>query len=198
MPDDGTVTIWLRRLRDGDAAAAQALWEGYFRRLVGLARARLDDRHRASADEEDVALSAFASFCRGVERSAFPRLDDRDDLWQVLVLLTARKAARARRRALAQKRGGTAVHTSALGDDAALLDDVVGTEPTPEFAAEVAEEFRRLLDRLGDDDLRAIATLKLEGYTNGEIAARLGVVERTVERRLALIRKAWADPGDAA
>src|SRR5262245_28813364 len=87
MPSPGSVTIWLSQLKAGDTAAAQHLWQGYYRRLVGLARQRLQGRPRAVADEEDVALSAFDSFCQGVERGRFPQLDDRDDLWQLLVVL---------------------------------------------------------------------------------------------------------------
>jgi hypothetical protein len=85
----GSVTVWLTQLRAGQADAAQHLWEGYFRRLVGLARQKLLGRPRAAADEEDVALSAFNSFCRGVDQDRFPRLADRDDLWHLLVLLAA-------------------------------------------------------------------------------------------------------------
>src|SRR4051812_48283 len=93
MNEEGSVTLYLRRLREGDRLALQKLWEGYFARLVGLARTRLRGVPRQAADEEDVALSAFDSFYRGVEEGRFPRLDDRNDLWQVLVLLTARKAS---------------------------------------------------------------------------------------------------------
>lgn len=194
MPDEGSVTFWLRQLREGKSTAAQQLWEGYFRRLVGLARGKLQGRTRAAADEEDVALSAFASFCRGAERGVFPRLEDRGDLWQVLVLLTARKAARLHRRESAQKRGGGDVlHASMIGTgEGTVLEEVIGSEPTPEFAAELADEYAHLLSQFGDDEeLRRIANWKLEGYSNAEIARQLGVVERTVERRLNLIRKRW-------
>ena len=47
---------------------------------------------RVAADEEDVALSAFDSFCRGAQRGRFPQLDDRDNLWRLLVVITSRKA----------------------------------------------------------------------------------------------------------
>jgi hypothetical protein len=69
------------------------LWERYFRRLVGLARPRLDNTARRAADEQDVALSALASVFRGVEEGRFPQLGDRDDLWRLLVTVTVRKAA---------------------------------------------------------------------------------------------------------
>src|SRR6266571_7040588 len=92
MSDTTSVTIWIHQLRAGNSLAAQKLWEGYFHRLVGLARGKLRTMPRAGADEEDVALSAFDSFFRGVERGRFPQLDDRGDLWQVLLMITERKA----------------------------------------------------------------------------------------------------------
>jgi DNA-directed RNA polymerase specialized sigma24 family protein len=199
MSSPGSVTYWIRQLKAGDQAAAQPLWAGYFQRLVGLARKKLQGTPRRAADEEDVALSAFDSFCRAAEQGRFPQLHDRRDLWQLLVLLTARKACDLVQSERRQKRGGGAVL-----DEAALpgpsgsstgeagLAQVIGAEPTPAFAAQVADECRRLLDQLGDAQLRAVALGKLEGYTNEEIAAQLGCGLRTVERKLDRIRSIWA------
>src|SRR5689334_5020484 len=75
VPDD-SVTNWLGRLTGGDPAAAGPLWDRYFPRLVELARARLRAFPRRAADEEDVALSAFDSFCRDAAAGRFPRLGD--------------------------------------------------------------------------------------------------------------------------
>jgi DNA-directed RNA polymerase specialized sigma24 family protein len=196
MSSEGSVTHWLGLLRAGDRAAARPLWERYFHLLVARARAALRDRPRRAADEEDVALSAFASFCRGAEAGRFPDIADRKDLWGLLLVLTARKAARLARGERAQKRGGGKVQpqadllaADAEGEDA--LDRVVGREPTPEFAAEVADEYCHLLAKLGDDDLRAIAVWQMEGYTVDEVAAKLGRSPRTVARKLSLIRELW-------
>jgi DNA-directed RNA polymerase specialized sigma24 family protein len=185
------VTQWISALKQGDQAAAQGLWEAYFRRLVGLARARLRDAPRRIADEEDVALSAFDSFCRGVQAGRFPRLDDRHDLWQILVLITVRKAINLRNYEARRSRG--------MGKTESLTDltpegfeAIGGDGPTPELAAQFAEEYQRLMEQLGDPGLQRVATFKLEGYTNEEIAARLGCVVSTVERKLARIRKVWA------
>jgi DNA-directed RNA polymerase specialized sigma24 family protein len=200
MSSSGSVTHWLGQLKAGDPAAAQPLWQRYFGRLVGLARGRLRGAPRRAADEEDVALSAFDSFCRAAEQGRFPRLDDRDDLWQLLVLLTARKAIDLAQREGRHKRGGGRVVPeadleAAHGGDEAGLARVVGREPTPEFAALVAEECRRLLGMLGDDGLRALAVARLEGYTTEELAARFEVAPRTVERWLWKIRAAWSGEG---
>ena len=195
MPSSGSVTALLEHLRAGDHAAAQPLWERYYPRLVGLARERLRGTSRRAADEEDVALSAFDSFCRGVEQGRFPDLKDRDGLWALLVLITVRKAADLIQYNRRDRRGGGRVRgDSALagrqGDAGADgLAQIESGDPTPDLAAQLAEEFQRLLDRLGSDELRAIAVWKLEGYTNAEVAAQLGCAAVSIERRLRLIRK---------
>ncbi len=190
MTDDASVTLWLDRLRQGDRDAAQPLWERYFDRLVRLARQRLQGVRRAAADEEDVALSAFDSFCRAAERGRFPRLNDRDDLWRLLVVITARKAFDLARRQQALKHGGDRVV-----EGAGALAALPAPEPTPDFAALVAEECQRLLRKLGDERTRSVALLKMEGYDNEEIAGRLDCALRTVERKLARIREAWEGEG---
>jgi DNA-directed RNA polymerase specialized sigma24 family protein len=198
MSSAGSVTTWIGQLQAGDRTAAQHLWERYFPRLVGLARMKLQGVRCQAVDEEDVALSAFDSFCRAAEQGRFPRLGDRDELWAVLVCITARKSLDLRDRERRKKRGGGRVEGESvldglLGgeDSAAGIAQVVGSEPTPELAAQVAEEFRRLLERLPTEELRSIAVWKLEGYTNAEVAGRLGCAEVTVERRLHAIRAVW-------
>src|SRR5262245_51511527 len=192
---DGSVTVWLGRLKAGDPAAAGPLWEGYFERLVALARARLRSVPRAAADEEDVALSAFDSFCRAARQGRFPRLDDRDDLWQVLLLITTRKAGGLAKHERRQKRGGgQVVQASATAGQADSTPDALaaapGPEPAPEFVAQVSEECARLLGCLGDTE-RQVAVAKMEGHTNEEIARQIGRSVPTVERKLALVRRRW-------
>jgi RNA polymerase sigma factor (sigma-70 family) len=194
MPANGDVTQWLRRLQQGDREAVQKLWENYYRGLVCLARKKLGALPRRAADEEDVALSAFDSFCRGAEKGRFPRLDDRGDLWQVLVMITTRKAAdlvvhEGRDRRDWRRRQDRPADPNASGS---ILRTLIGQEPDPGFAAEVADEFERLLGRLPDDELKQIALRKLEGYTNEEIGEQLELAPATVERRQRLIRKHWA------
>ena len=205
MSSAASVTTWIEQLRAGNRAAAQHLWDRYFRRLVDLARTRLRGVPRGAADEEDVALCAFDSFCRGLERGRFPLLDGRDDLWALLVVITARKAIDLRQHRRRLKAGGGKVRGESvldelLGDDegAAGIGQVLGAEPTPEMAAQVADQFRRLMGLLPNEEVRSVALWKLEGYTNQEIGARLGCVDKTVERRLRLIRSLWKDAVDGA
>jgi len=195
MELSASVTAWLDQLKLGDPEAAQRLWEAYYTSLVRLARRKLAHAARRVADEEDVALAAFHSFCRGVGKGRFPRLEDRNDLWEVLLMMTDRKASDQRRLERRQKRGGGRVQgESAFGSpetSAGGLGAIVGREPTPDFAFQVAEQLDRLLVRLGEDALRELATLKLEGYSNAEIAERLDCGLRTVERKLSRIRAIW-------
>jgi DNA-directed RNA polymerase specialized sigma24 family protein len=198
---EGSVTRWIGDLKRGDHDAARPLWERYFGRLVRLARKKLPGagRRGADADEEDVALSVLDSLCRGAEQGRFPKLADRDDLWGLLVVITARKAINQAKRQGALKRGGGRVLAEAAfiadgpdeGSPTGGLDQFVGDGPSPEFAAMVAEQYRLLLEALGDDALRRIALRKLEGYTGEEIAAELGCAPRTVANKLRIIRLKW-------
>jgi hypothetical protein len=104
MSSGGSVSHWIGLLKGGDHQAAQPLWERYFQQLVKLARQRLRAAPRRAADEEDVALSAFDSFCRDARRGRFPQLGDRDDLWRLLVTITAQKSLDLVRREEAHKR----------------------------------------------------------------------------------------------
>jgi DNA-directed RNA polymerase specialized sigma24 family protein len=196
MPSQGSVSAWIAELKAGDKQAAEHLWKAYFSRLVALARHKLRGP-RPAADEEDVAVSAFNSFFRAVQGRRFPRLDDRGDLWQILVMLTARKAYRLLKEDARPINGAGNVRPfSQFENEEGSIIEIIGREPTPQFAAQVVEEYRRLLDALRDKDLQAVAIAKMEGYANAEIADKLGVVERTVERRLKLIRSIWDPRGD--
>jgi DNA-directed RNA polymerase specialized sigma24 family protein len=194
MSSTGSVTRWIGQLKTGEQAAVQRLWEAYFRRLVGLARDRLQGVRLCGTDEEDVALSAFDSFCRGVERGRFPRLDDRKDLWRLLAVITVRKAFDLARHERSLKEGGGKVRGESAfdgPDGEPGIEQVLGREPSPEFAALMEEAYRCRLARLPNETLRAVAQWKLEGYTNEEIAAKLDCDPRTVERKLDLIRSLW-------
>ncbi len=201
MSSDDSITHWLGLLKGGNREAVTPLWERYFQLLVFRARAVLGAAPRRAADEEDVALSAFVSFCRGAEQRRFPRLDNRDDLWRLLLTLTVRKAAHQVRDERRARRGGGRVRVEAdlappgAEDGEAVLAAVMGSEPTPEFAASVAEECRRLLDKLPDDDLRSVAVWCMEGDTVEEMAAKIGKSVRTVARKLAVIRDLWREEG---
>jgi DNA-directed RNA polymerase specialized sigma24 family protein len=179
MSSADLITQWIQQIKDGDQAAVQKLLEHYFQKLVRLARKKLHMLPQLADYGEDVALSAFKSLVLGAQRQQFARLQDREDLWRLLVVLTFRKAIDLLRK-------------ESRHQQAALnVADFISQEPTPEMALQMADECRRLLDKLGNPELRSIALWKMEGYSNDEIAGKLNCVPRTVERRLRLIRQIW-------
>ncbi len=193
------ISQWIVRLQQGDDRAAGVIWQEYFDKIVRLARRRLGGMPRRAVDEEDVALSAMNSLFRGAEAGRFPRLEDRDDLWKLLVTITARKAMKQQRRHFASKRGGGLVQgesvlrpSSPQEDRLGGIDQVLGREPTPELAEMLSEACQQMLNGLDDELLKQIANLKLEGYSTAEIAQQLRCSKRTVERKLERVREKWS------
>jgi DNA-directed RNA polymerase specialized sigma24 family protein len=188
--DENPITLWISGLKAGDSQAAELLWQEYFARLSAFAKRKLAQLPNRTNDEEDVALSAFRSLCHGAANGRYPRLADRDSLWPLLALIASRKVNKAATRERRQKRGGGAVRSeSELNPTESCqfgFDQVISQQPTPEQAALVGEECKRLLEILSEAN-RSLVLLKLDG-----IAARLGVATRTIERKLGLIRRIWS------
>jgi RNA polymerase sigma factor (sigma-70 family) len=195
MKPPASVTTWLALLKAGDDAAAASLWQRYFARLVELAAQHLAHHVRRAADGEDLALSAFASFCSGAAAGRFPNLSNRHDLWRLLLTITLRHAHNLARHETRQRRDSR--RTVGAADLFELpdpdLDRLAGDAPDPALAAEVADQLRHLLTLLPGDDLRMAAQDLLAGYTAVEIARRLGCSLRTVERRWQRIRQFWEE-----
>jgi DNA-directed RNA polymerase specialized sigma24 family protein len=181
QPSQGSVTWWIQELKEGDRDAARKLWERYFQQLLAFIRKKFKNFPRRMSDEEDVVLQAFNSFFHKVEDGRFPALDDRDSLWRLLIVMGSQKAIDCMRIENALKRQQIELQPR--------------LEPSHEELTMMADLWERLMHSLGADAqgqaLQQIAIWKMENYTNAEIAAKLDVTERTVERKLELIRKTW-------
>ncbi len=199
MSNIDSVTQWINKLKDGHQDGAQNLWARYIERLIRLANEKLAHAPRRMADEEDVAICAFEAFLRGVEAGRFSQLDDRNDLWQILVMLSERRAVDQIRVELTERRGGghvrgdSALGTVSTSGAADGFDQLAAAEPAPDFAVQASEELRRLLRQLDDDELQRVAVAKMEAYTNAEIAEQLGKSVSSIERKLSLIRAIWGE-----
>ena len=197
--DDSPVTVWLRQLEVGDTQAAEPLYQHFCNRLLEMARHRIPANIRSAYDQDDVAVSAFHSVFLGVRKQKY-QLHDRGDFWRLLLTIAERKIAKRVRYELHGKRDVRRVvrnsvflprPTAQSVDSPTSLESVAGREPTPEFAAEIADTCKTLLDLLPDDNSRKIAQLKLENHTADEIAVKLGCTRRTVQRKLLVVRKTW-------
>jgi len=192
MSTHGSVSRWINGLKAGEAEAAQRLWERYVGQLVSLARQRLGSAPRSFVDEEDIAQTVFSTICRGATDGRFSDVKNRDELWWLLVAITRQNVASHVRNECTQKRGAGRVYPESqlpiAADGKSALDIIVGGDPTPDFLATLDEQFQRLLGRLRDDRLREIAIMRFEGYTVAEIATKLAISTRSIERKLQLIR----------
>jgi RNA polymerase sigma factor (sigma-70 family) len=176
-----SLTLFIRKMQDGRDSAAEVVLEAYFQRLVHLVRKRLQGTPGLDGFEEDVALQSFDSMCRRLRCLERPvNLASRDDFWRLLATRAVSRAIDLIRR-----------HKPGEVPGAHDVENLLTRMPTPEEAAEMADECRRLLDMLDEPDLRQIALWKVEGYTHEEIAERLDCVPRTIERKVSRIRLLW-------
>jgi RNA polymerase sigma factor (sigma-70 family) len=192
-----SISEWLGRLKAGEAAAAQNLWNRYSEELLRVAKQRLGTSPRGIGDEEDVALSVFGSIFRGAAEGRFDHISTRDELWWLLLTITKRKTVDHIRRESAQKRhhqpDQSGQQPSAIRADSPQisLNDLVSSSPTPDFLVALEEQYLRLLDKLRNDQLREIVVFRIEGYTVTEIAQKMNIGLRAAERKLQLIRAKW-------
>jgi DNA-directed RNA polymerase specialized sigma24 family protein len=191
MSSSHSISVWIDRLRQSDPDAARALWEQFFARMAAVARRRLAALPRRAADEEDVALSAFADFVRAAKAGRFPDLHDREGLWALLLTFTVRKAQGQVRHERRQRRGAGEVRGDSAFEAEGGRGEPADDGPPPDEIVAVQDELAWLLEGLAGEELRRIALRKLEGYGNDEIAEELGCARATVERRLRLIRATW-------
>lgn len=186
------LSAWYQSLREGGSRATHDLWHMYFERMVRVARRKLVGAYRLEGDEEDIALSAFKSFCLGFQIGKFQQQGDRENLWPLLVTLTLNKAIDHVRRSKRLKRGG--VEGAGIDQAISRWTELVSREPAPELQVAADDSFQQLLDMLdatGDPTLREILLRSISGESTTEIAAHLDCTLRTVQRKLQTIRLIW-------
>lgn len=178
---------WIARLKSGDVVATQELVEAFYDRLVGLAKHRLGGLPPQVADEEGAVISALRSFFSGIKNGGLSQVQDNQDLWRVLATITARKAIRQWR--VYQKQSGEGGKIT-RGID---LQNLVSRQPAPEVEAQILEEFQQRIDSLDNPVLKKIVWLKLEGLETSEIAERLSLHVRSIQRKLKLVESTWLE-----
>ncbi len=199
-PSENSVTVWFSQLCAGDPAAAEKLWNRFFDRLVIVAGQQMASANRRVVSEEDIAVGVMAALCRCARRGQLPAISNRDDLWQQLLCWTKHDVIDHLRATAALKRGsnrvrGDSVFSSGSDPDGDVrgFDGIADQAATPEMLADMDEQLRVLLDRLPEAKLRQLAILKMEGFTNAEIATKQGVSPSTIDRKLKLIRSIWSE-----
>lgn len=196
-----SVTLWLRAVENHDEAAAGALFDRYFDRILALARRRLTSHSRRVVDEEDIAVTVLHAVLARVGSERFPAVNNRDELWGLMLRITDRKVCDALRKHLSAKRGGGRVRGESVflrhgGEDSETgISAIPARGETQELGVQFAEEYRRLLALLDNQDLVTVAKLILTGHSTAEIAEQTNRTQRTVQRRLRMILDIWNQAG---
>ena len=199
--ENQSISQQLEGIKQDDEAAITAMWDRYYPALAKFAEKRLEaiGVQQRAFNGEDVAASAMMSFLRAVQRNRFPMLDSEDGLFRLLKRVTIRKVIDRKRKSQTLKAGGGDLRgESAFGSDPESgtspgIDGVQGESPSPEWIAIMEKECQKLFVSLQDEELQSIAYYRLEGYSNAEIATKLGCAVATVERRLKQIRACWSN-----
>ena len=182
-------------LRSGNSVVIRQFCHQYGGALERLAERNLASGLRRRVGADDVAQSACRTFLRRAQIGEF-ELSDSEGLWGLLCAITLTKVREQTRFHLREKRGlHREVHhaTGASAGDStggpSVFFDRPAAEPSPDDAAEFTDQFTRLVESL-DEEERQLVDLKLQQFTNDEIAERMGCSERTVRRILKRVQAA--------
>lgn len=191
--ESGSITKAIAQLGDMDEAAAELIWSRYFQRLTAFAESKIFGRHRRYFDGEDIAAAGLFALFDGIRNNRFERPGNRDAFWQLLVAITANKAANNRKFYDRKKRGGGKVLGGAAfeSSEVSQFANWIQRESDPAEFVELEATCQELLRRLPDDSYRKIALMRMAGHSNLEMAEEMQCTQRTVERKLAAIRKVW-------
>ena len=181
------ISVLLDQMRDGSEVAATKLWEFYLSRLLKVSKRKLSHFKSGMADEEDVAVTAFHSFVKRIRRGDYSRINNRDEAWRMLAVIAVRKSINLVRDANSKRRS----HVNEILASENLDVCVDKSALQPDTVAMISESIEYLLGTLDSEELQEVAMLKVAGFTNLEIANRLGRSVATIERRLKLIRVTW-------
>jgi RNA polymerase sigma-70 factor (ECF subfamily) len=190
--DQVLMELW----RAGDEEAARRLYDCYVERLLTLARRRISHRLNSRLDPEDVVQSVFRTFFERVREGRF-HVEEKDDLCKLLVRITVHKTLRK-----------IAVHTAAKRDlnlelgqgkeAQERIQELLDREPSPEETAAFLDQLEHFFSSLRPQE-RQILEMRMQGYNNDEIAAKLGIkhdrtIRRVIERVRGLVKREELGP----
>lgn len=194
MGADDSFRRMMSHLGSGDPRGGDEIIRRFTRRLIGLARGRLNAVVRSKVDPDDVVQSVLRSFFARQANGAW-ELQDWDSIWSMLAVITVRKCGHLAEYHLAARRDAKR-EVSPTADG---LWEPIDREPTPAETAMLADLVENMLAGQSERD-RQILEYRLQGESAAEIARRVGCSENTVGRVLArarqrLERMADSDPG---
>lgn len=194
--DQGSVTGWISLIREGDQDVLDAFSKRYFSKIRDLAKSKL-----SNPDSEEVANDVLVALTQSIAGGKYPNLCDRNSLWFLILKITQNRVIAFTRREKAKKRipaesiepnhSEDLVRVESLTDYEAELDNVIASNSTEAAWIEISDCWEELLRCLPDDVCRQIAQLKLQSYSNREIALMMGFTPSKVDRKVRLIQEQW-------
>ena len=192
----GSITKLIASFGEMEEEAAQTIWDRFFERLCNYANQKIFKKHQRFFDGEDIAGSAMFALLDGLKHDKFEVIENRDQLWQLLTTIAARKAINRGRHHDRQKRGGGKIRGESVfnaGTSDANLANYIVCFDDPAHFVEFEMTCQELLSSLPDDQYRQITLLRMAGHTNREIASEFNCSTRTIDRKLETIRLVWSD-----
>lgn len=184
----GSVTEWVS-LEKAGIDASRKLWGRYVDEVVRACAARIPPALRRTVAAEDLAQEVFKDFFLGIRRGAFPRLENRADVRQILGMLAERIAIDHRRHHLSLKAGGGKVMAFAQLEPAApgmSVGDARSPSQGPADEADLRALLISLVPDLTDPLLQDLVCDRIMGFSIAETAGRRGISTRSVIRKLQL------------
>jgi RNA polymerase sigma factor (sigma-70 family) len=185
-----SISAWIDGAKRGEQEqATTGIYDVYFNRLTRIAQRKLSHIRNTLKDGEDLAIEALASVIRRLDGGLLNETHDRLDLWRILLRIVHCKFVDYIKRETAQKRGGTAINIAQ--NQEGMIESLVSRDFTHEDEVILNDEIESLVSKLNDQQSEVLF-MRMEGQTNQEIAEKLDVSTRSVERKVALIRDKWA------
>ncbi len=167
----------LVRFQSGEDDAATALYTRYATRLMELANRSTGDDLATRVDAEDIVQSVFRTFFRRVSDGHY-LIPEGEELWKLLLVIALNKVRmiavhhRAAKRDVSQTRSMGEQDMGEPTDATEVLkltiEDILVTLPEPH---------------------REVVHARIDGYEIAEIATRVSLSRRSVERILQSFRK---------
>jgi RNA polymerase sigma factor (sigma-70 family) len=178
--------------RAGDPQAARQLVDQYLDRLLALAKRRISQRLASRVDPEDIVQSVFRTFFMRAKDGQF-KLKDQDDLCKLLMRITVHKVLKQVEYHTAGKRDAN-LETEQGNRSTERMHELLAKEPTPEAQVEFIDQLEMLLSMYSPKE-RKILEMRMNGFSERDIAADLNVTDRTVRRLFERIRGQAEDAG---
>ena len=192
VEDTGSVSNWLKELKTGDQNAVEAIWNRYYQRVVEFAIRKMKINPDRAIDGEDIAQLTMHRFCLNATSGNYPDLDDRQQLWDLLVVYTLHRIRKHLRECNRTKRSG--MHRVVFEfKRSQVLQDL----RSPEAPTIMADMVQSWLDRLDREDpsgqLKQIAIWSMEDISGSEIARIMKKRKSAILQQIRLIRLLWEE-----